>query len=308
MHQDELTDTPMNTIESQFQSQGTTCVGTLMLPEEVELPPVVVMAHGFANIRKARLPAYAERFVEAGYAVFLFDYRTFGDSEGEPRHLVHPWKQIQDWEAAIEYVNGLPAVDSGRMVLWGTSFSGGHVLHIASRNDAFAAVISQIPHVSGPATALKAHPLTSLKCTVAGLLDLAGGLVNKPVYSPVVGQPGERAAITGNRAIEGYYALLPADANWDNRVRSKSFLYIPFYSPRNDAHRITAPTLVIAARHDSVVSTSAARRAALRIPGSTFRILDCNHFQPYVGEHFEQVVAMQLEFLREHVPVVSPHP
>jgi alpha/beta superfamily hydrolase len=31
-----------------------------------------------------RLDAYAEAFAEAGYHALVFDYRHFGDSEGEP--------------------------------------------------------------------------------------------------------------------------------------------------------------------------------------------------------------------------------
>lgn len=293
----------MNVTESHFQSNGLMCAGTLMVPESAKNPPVIVMAHGFANIRKARLPAFAERFVKAGYAAFLFDYRTFGDSEGEPRHWVHPWRQIQDWEAAIQYVRSLPEIDWQRIVLWGTSFSGGHVLHLVAQTDQITAVISQIPHVSGPATTLKAHPLTSLKCTLAGLLDLAGSLINRPFYSPVVGNPGECAAITGDNASEAYLNTLPDDANWENKVLSRSFLQVPLYSPRNGARQITAPTLVIVAAHDSVVSPSAAKRAARKIPQSTFHLLDCDHFEPYGGAHFEANMSLQLAFLREHVPV-----
>jgi uncharacterized protein len=127
--------------ECHFQSEGSSCAGTLMLPSRSHAPPVIVMAHGFANVRQARLPAFAERFVKAGYAAFYFDYRTFGDSEGEPRHWVHPCRQLQDWEAAIRYVQSRPGVDSQRLVLWGTSFSGGHVLRLATRDQHVAAVL-----------------------------------------------------------------------------------------------------------------------------------------------------------------------
>lgn len=34
---------------------------------------------------------------------------------------------------------------------WATSFAGGHVLSLAGRGEDFAAIIAQVPHVSGPA-------------------------------------------------------------------------------------------------------------------------------------------------------------
>ena len=48
----------------------------------------VVLGHGLSAVRDQRLPAYAERFAEAGLAALLFDYRHFGASGGEPRQLV----------------------------------------------------------------------------------------------------------------------------------------------------------------------------------------------------------------------------
>ena len=293
----------MNIVDCCFQSHGTGCAGTLMLPDSSVPPPVIVMAHGFGNIRTARLPAFAERFVMAGYSAFLFDYRTFGDSDGEPRHLVHPGQQLDDWRAAIDYVRSRPDVDSERMILWGTSFSGGHVLKLASERDDFAAVISQMPHVSGPATSAMPHPLTIVKSTLAGLLDLAGSLVGRPYYRPIAGRPGECAGVTGDAALDGYWTMIPDDANWENKILSRSFLYVPFYSPRNEARRVTAPTLMIAAARDSVVPASAARRAARRIPDSRFHLLECNHFEPYFGDVFEKNIALQVEFLRTHAPV-----
>lgn len=76
----------MSSVDSPFYSHGLRCAGTLELPARAKRPPVIVMAHGFGAIRAAGLYDFAERFVKAGYAVFLFDYRSFGDSEGEPRH------------------------------------------------------------------------------------------------------------------------------------------------------------------------------------------------------------------------------
>ena len=78
----------MRTIDRDFESRGTRCAGTLYLPDSAERPPVIVLAHGFGAERAWGLPAFAARFVEAGFASFLFDYRGFGDSDGEPRYHV----------------------------------------------------------------------------------------------------------------------------------------------------------------------------------------------------------------------------
>jgi dienelactone hydrolase len=297
----------MKTQEYQFKSDGTICVGTLMLPDDSERPPVIVMAHGFAAIRKARLPQYAERFVDAGYAVFLFDYRTFGDSEGEPRNWVHPGRQIEDWEAAIDYVKSRPEVDADKMVLWGTSFSGGHVLQLAAGHPELRAVISQVPHVSGPATTKQVHPGTILKTTLAAVADVAAGLVGRTWYSKIVGEPGECAAVTSDNADESYQAMLPADTVWENSVLSRSFLHVPLYSPRRHAKKIRVPVLIIGARDDTVVPASAAKRAARKISDCVFHLIEGDHFAPYFGQLFEECVRLQIDFLGEHVPGNEHH-
>src|SRR6202451_4791442 len=62
--------------------------------------PLLVMAHGLGAVRTMRLDAYAERFSAAGYACLVFDYRNFGDSEGQPRQLLDVRMQLDDWAAA----------------------------------------------------------------------------------------------------------------------------------------------------------------------------------------------------------------
>ncbi|CAN0356338.1 unnamed protein product, partial [Hapterophycus canaliculatus] len=56
------------------------------------LPPVVIMAHGMGSQKDMGLDKYAEYFAKRGIATLLFDYRTFGGSDGMPRNLVDPWR------------------------------------------------------------------------------------------------------------------------------------------------------------------------------------------------------------------------
>lgn len=85
--------------------------------------PVLVMAHGLGAVKTMRLDAYAERFSAAGYACLVFDYRNFGDSEGQPRQLLDIKMQLEDWSAAVAYAHTLPGVDKSRITLWGTSLA-----------------------------------------------------------------------------------------------------------------------------------------------------------------------------------------
>ncbi len=101
-----------------FVSHGVDCAGWLYRPAESENPPVIIMAHGLAACRSYGLPTFAERFAAEGYAVFVFDYRGFGDSAGEWRNNVDVNRHGEDWDAAIAHVKTLPGIDAERIILW----------------------------------------------------------------------------------------------------------------------------------------------------------------------------------------------
>lgn len=291
-------------LESNFSSAGLKCAGTLYLPEPAEVKPaVVILAHGFCAEKSFRLPAFAERFREAGFAAYLFDYRCFGDSEGEPRHWVSPARHLADWRAAIQHVRSLPDIDPDRVAIWGTSFAGGHVLKIASENPPIAAVISQVPHVNGMASlsAMKFKDIVS--ATVAGIRDVVGStLFGRPYYSPVVGRPGSFAAMNTEDSWDGWYAIVPENSAWKNQVLSRVFLQMPLYSPGKSAARIKVPTLIVAAESDAVTPAVPAQKVANKIEKSECHILsNCGHFDPYVGQCFEKNIKFQLDFLKRHL-------
>ena len=66
--------------------------------------PIIVMANGFGGTRQNRLYEYAEKFSKAGYACFLFDYRNYGDSDGNKRQLINAKMQLKDWNSTIDHI------------------------------------------------------------------------------------------------------------------------------------------------------------------------------------------------------------
>lgn len=293
-----------------FDSDGTSCAAWLYRPEGVENPPIVVMAHGFAAFRELRLDAYAARFAQAGYAALVFDYRHWGASGGQPRRVLDIAKQQADWRAAVAYARRLDNVDTTRLVGWGSSFGGGHVLTLAARDRDFAAAIVQVPHVSGPASAFSQSPALVARLVAAGLRDQVGAWLGRaPHRVKSIGRPGEFAMMTspgayelveqmaGGEAAEHKRAQLEAE----NDVAARIALRVPLYSPGRHIARITTPTLVQLATKDDVTPYAKAQKIVARIPNGEVRSYDITHFEPYLPPHFEQIVTDQITFLDRHV-------
>ncbi|HNY66901.1 MAG TPA: alpha/beta hydrolase [Deltaproteobacteria bacterium] len=283
----------------EFVSGGQCCRGWFYRAEGEGPLPCIVLAHGFGGTKELRLDAYAETFAEAGYHALVFDYRHFGDSEGEPRQVLDIKKQHADWHAAVRFARTLPGVDAGRMVLWGTSFSGGHVVPVALGETGIAAVISQAPHLDGLATAVASGLVQNVKLARAAWRDLmCMALRRDPYYVPIVGRPGAVAAMTAPDAEEGVKKLYPDGYEPNENVAARIFLWVGLYSPGRLAPRMKMPWLIQAASNDLTTPVRPAYRAALKAPSSQLIVYTCGHFDVYVPPRFEQTVGDQLTFLR----------
>jgi uncharacterized protein len=261
--------------------------------------PCVVLGHGFDGVREQALDNYATRFSEAGIAAFVFDYRYFGASDGEPRQLFSNRAQLEDWRAAIEHVRKHPAVDRDRIALWGTSTSGGHVVKVAAEVGDIAAVVVQMPFASGFAQ-LRLMPITeNMRLVWAGLRDqVAAWLGRDGVRIRAAGMPHTLAVVTSREALSGLDAITPAGSNWRNEVHARFTLTTIFYRPARAARKLRCPLLVCIADGDRVIACKAALKMAER---GTLRRYRFTHFAMYYGEAFERVVKDQADFLTDHL-------
>ncbi|MFQ5878997.1 MAG: alpha/beta hydrolase [Dehalococcoidia bacterium] len=142
----------------EFKSGGETCRGWFYTPDQGAPPfPTVVMAGGWCYVKEIVMPHYADFFVRQGLAVLIFDYRTFGLSDGSPRQHINPYGQIEDYRNAITFVETLPEVDAERIGIWGISYSGGHVLIVGALDPRVKCIVSNLPVVDGYANQKRAH-------------------------------------------------------------------------------------------------------------------------------------------------------
>jgi len=291
----------------EFVSGDATCHAWLYLPQANAPRPVVVMAHGLGGIREMRLDAYAQRFTQAGYACLVFDYRHFGASGGHPRQLLDIGRQLADWSAAIAFARSRTDVDGARIILWGTSFGGGHVIIAAAREAGIAAVISQCPFTDGIASALATDPKNLAKMTVRAVIDvLAARFGRPPVMVPLAGPPKSTALMNAGDAVAGYLGLVPEDAPHRNEVAARIALRVPFHSPGRSAKRVSCPILFCVCETDSVAPANATLRHARTAPRGEVRLYPEGHFDIYLGTPFQRVVADQINFLQHHVPIINP--
>lgn len=289
-------------VTSDFYSRGTRCSGWLYRPDGVADPPLVIMAHGFAAEKTFGLCAFAERFAGEGLAVLLFDYRNFGDSDGKPRNLVSHHRHLQDWQAAVAHARTLDGIDTGRIALWGSSFSGGHVIVTAGREYGISALVAQVPFVDGLSSVRMMGSGYVFKAVLAGCRDLLRVLsFREPYYVPVVGEPGAFAVMNTPESRSGYLAIVPPGTSWKNRCPARILLSVPFYRPISRVGKVKCPALIVMAENDSLISPQSVRKAASRMIRAELLSLPAGHFDPYLGETFDWLVEQQAAFLKKHL-------
>ncbi|WP_391485004.1 alpha/beta hydrolase [Acinetobacter baumannii] len=275
------------------------------IPKTNNKSAVILMAHGFAGLRQFKLIQYAQRFAQAGYAVILFDYRYWGGSTGKPREMISINSQLEDWKTMIQYASTCKFIDNRRIVLWGTSLSGGYALSLASELKNIQAIMVQIPYVDGAETA-KLYPLQrypqALKLSSQDYMGSKMGL--NPKRLPVVDQYKLCFMPTAD-SYYGYLSIVNPDYYWSGEVPARVFFNLMRYRPIQLVRQINITVLFIAAQHDSLIPIESSREAATNIaPFVSYHEWDMKHFDIYHGSWFEKAVTTQLEFLHQYIGVM----
>ncbi|AIL10485.1 alpha/beta hydrolase [Stenotrophomonas maltophilia] len=269
---------------------------TVREPENGPSRPVIILCHGFCGIKELLLPDFADAFAKAGFVAVTFDYRGFGDSDGERGRLV-PAMQIEDIRSVIKWVRARSDVDSTRIALWGTSLGAGHVFGAAAQDGGIRCVISQLGFADGEEV-------------VTGHMSE----VEKAAFVATLDKMAERQATTGKEMLVGITKVL-------NDAESKAFfeenrekhpkmdVKIPFltvretlnYKPALAAARVTCPTLVVIAGQDRVNPPAQGRAlfdAVAADEKTLYQEPDARHYDVYSGEYFQRIIKIQIDWLR----------
>lgn len=287
-----------------FKSQGLNCAGWYYVPtqttSETKLP-AIVMAHGWSLVKEAYLDKYAEKFAEAGFAVLVFDYRYTGGSEGTPRGQLFYFDQQQDYRNAITWVSLQPEVDAERIGIWGTSNSGGHVLHLGVFDKRVKAVVSQVPGTDVPdrySTMNSDSLARRIKWQATQRVEQYKTGVIK--YFPVIAPIGTPSVFPTKDAYDFFTEVSKIAPNWENKVTVETLEIYREYAPTKYIQMLSpTPLLMIVASNDDLVSTKAQLDAFERArEPKKLVIVEGGHFDVYCGSGFDTAVNEALEWFK----------
>ncbi|GAC1624919.1 MAG: alpha/beta hydrolase [Nevskia sp.] len=270
---------------------GTTLRGWHYLPKKSRGRfPTIVMAHGFSATKEVYLDKYAAFFAKAGLAVVVYDHRNFGTSDGKPRQEIDPWQQVRDYRDAITFAESLPNTDRDRIGIFGSSYSGGHVLVVAAIDRRVKCVVAQVPFISGPRNArriVRTDQIAAMRGMFdADRRDRAAG--KKPAMIPVVAPEGSPCALPTPDSY--WFKTTVADqyaSTWLNEITLRSVEMFMEYEPGGYIRYVSpTPLLVVVAAEDHLTVTDLALEAYENaLEPKKLIVLPGGHFGAYV-DHF----------------------
>ena len=293
--------------DAEFDAEGVTLRGWFYPAEGgTGTAPTIVMAHGFSAVKEMYLDRFAEVFAAGGLNVLVFDNRNFGDSDGTPRQEIDPWAQVRDYRHAITYATMLPETDAGRIGIWGSSYSGGHVLVVGAIDRRVQAVVAQVPLISGYDN-VRALVRSDFIDGFREQFDadrLARYQGQEPAMVPVVAEdPLAPSALPTPDSWQWFTETGRNRApNWKNEVTLRTVEMLGEYNPGDYIAQISpTPLLLLPARNDVLTPSAFAIGAyeQAREPKKLV-ILPGGHFDAYV-KGFDASSGPALDWFREHL-------
>lgn len=284
-------------------SDGTRMAGDLYLPQDLkegEKRAAVLFCAGTGGVKKGNGALYAKRFVKEGFVVLAFDYRGWGesdckltlpepmpkaDADGTVTVKARPlrWQmdmadQTLDIRCALSFLAGESCVDAERIGLFGTSYGGGLVVWVAGNDPRVKCVVSQVPGMGG------GRPPAALKYAYDLAVKQARG-ETEPV-------PIETGKLGGKMAAYAQMRANPAKGLGYNAIEA--------------AAKITAPTMIIVAEKEDLMSNEENGRRAFQalqknLVKSEYHVLvGIGHYGVY-KEKFEEATRLAADWFHLHL-------
>lgn len=291
----------MRTEEVSFYSDGSRLSAMWRTPDEVSGPlRAVIQGPGWLGLKDARLYVrYHEALTAAGFGVLIFDYRGFGDSEGD-RSRISFAGQLADLINGVSYLTTREDVDPEAIGVFGSGGTGGgNAVLLAAADPRIKAVVSQVPVADGEDWLHRMRSEYEWLAFLKGLDD----------------DRKERAATGKGRLVHPREEIMVPTAerratnvkgDVDDRIPTAISLAaadeILKYRPIDAACGLTTPLLIVAVEDDATTPTDHAVRLFEAAAGPRELIMQrhTTHYAAY-DQYWELVTPRIVGWLDTHV-------
>lgn len=135
----------MQIVKVNFNSEGAKLAGNLYLPPAFNPSnryPAIVVAGSWTTVKEQMAGLYAEKLAREGFITLAFDFRNFGESEGEPRFYESPEGKKTDIRNAVSFLGMQPMIDHDKIGAFGVCAGAMYTLMAASADDRIKAVVT----------------------------------------------------------------------------------------------------------------------------------------------------------------------
>lgn len=268
--------------------------------------PTIVMARGFSAVKEMYLDRFAEAFAAAGLSSVVFDNRNFGASDGEPRQEIDPWRQVRDYRDAVTYAEILAETDPARIGIWGSSYSGGHVIVVGAIDRRVKCVVSQVPLASGHDNARRLVK-ADFMASVQGMFDqdrrarMSGKV---PGMIPVVAE--DPLAASALPTLDSWTWFIETSRtrapSWKNEVTLRSVEMFQEYEPGSYVRFVSPTPLLMVVALGDVLTVADLALAAFEqaLEPKKLVALPGGHFDAYVQD-FDVASKTAVEWFTRHL-------
>jgi len=250
------------------------------------------MAHGLSAVREMFLDRYAEAFADAGLTTLVYDHFGFGASDGGPRQCPAPSLQLEGYRDAVTWLSSHPSVDPGRIGIWGSSFSGGEVIILASEEPSIRCAVAQVPALGegGPTV-----PAAALAVITQAIEDRR----NDATIPAVTATPDGLGAMFEDGAYEWFTRVAAERApSWRNELRIGGLLE-PF-RPIDHLAAAKVPLLLVVAPNDTLTPPAPGIALAASLPNVHAVEIPGGHFDAYEAG-FASSAEPAIDWYRRHL-------
>ncbi|WP_425075278.1 alpha/beta hydrolase [Psychroserpens sp. S379A] len=172
-----------------FKSDGLNLVGHLYYPAnyvEGHTYPAVIVSGSWTTVKEQMAGLYAQKLAEKGVITLAFDFRNYGESEGEPRFYESPNLKKEDIKNAVSFLESLKDVDNSKIGAFGVCAGAMYTLMASSEDNRIKSVVT---------TASWLHDAEAVKLFYGGEEGVQAKIKAAQQAKKVYGETGEVAYI-----------------------------------------------------------------------------------------------------------------